>query len=327
MNETKQNLKNQIKELERLIKETEDLAKNSADKELKELTNQELKSLVEQRKGLEEALNAIDFQEAHSDQGASGEEDPEIKPNEIILEIRAGTGGDEAALFAHDLYRMYIRFAQGKGWKVSQIFLSESTAGGIKTAILSIKGNGVYHLLKEESGVHRVQRVPTTEASGRIHTSTATVAVLPVFKKIQLDIKEEDLEMDFFRSGGAGGQNVNKVSTAVRIKHIPTGMVVECQEERSQLKNRQKAMDMLAAKLYKLMKDQKVKELSEIRSTQVGTAERSEKIRTYNFPQDRITDHRIGENFHNIDAVLGGDLDKIIKKTRDISAKKDTSEN
>jgi len=316
MNEVKQNLLDQIQEVENQIKITKDLAEleTSQDPEMKNLVSDELASLESQKEGLQKTIENLEVQKVSKKKG--GAKGTQRVPNEAVLEVRAGTGGDEAGLFALDLYRMYLGYAQKEGWKLKQLFYSENTAGGIKTAIASIKGPKAYQLLKNESGVHRVQRVPTTESAGRIHTSTATVAILPKFKKIELDIKEDEIEMDFFRAGGAGGQNVNKVSTAVRIKHVPTGVVVECQEERSQLKNRQKAMEILTAKLYEIMRQQKVDEISEVRAAQVGTGDRSEKIRTYNFPQDRITDHRINESWHNIESVLAGNLDPILEKTK-----------
>jgi len=317
MNEAVENLKNQIAELDKQIIQTQQLAESAESPDMKEITTQEMDSLLAQKNDLEKALESLEYQ---GDTGGTAKKggDPELSPNEAVLEIRAGTGGDEAGLFAMDLYKMYTRYADSKGWRVTETFFSENSAGGIKTAILSLKGSRAYEVLKNESGVHRVQRVPVTESGGRIHTSTATVAVLPVFKNIQLDIRPEDLEMEFFRSGGAGGQNVNKVSTAVRLKHIPTGVVVECQEERTQGKNREKAMNILSTKLFEMMRKQKVEELSEIRLSQVGTGDRSEKIRTYNFPQDRITDHRINENFHPVVTILNGQLDEILAKTKNI---------
>jgi peptide chain release factor 1 len=233
--------------------------------------------------------------------------------SKIILEIRAGTGGDEASLFAGDMARMYQRYAQKRNWNFSILDASESGAKGYKTLIAEVSGSGVYDALKNESGVHRVQRVPTTERQGRIHTSTASVAVLPVVEAKQVNIKDSDLEVTFSRAGGPGGQNVNKVETAVRVLHKPTGIVVSCRMERSQHANRERAMEILRAKLFETQKEQEVGSVSELRKTQIGSGERAEKIRTYNFPEDRITDHRIGKKFHNIEKVLEGDLDPIVK--------------
>jgi len=233
--------------------------------------------------------------------------------NKIILEIRAGTGGDEASLFAGDLARMYQKYAAKKAWKFLILDTSESAAGGYKTFVAEISGPGVYEALKNESGVHRVQRVPATERQGRIHTSTASVAVLPVVEAKEVEIKDSDLEVTFSRAGGPGGQNVNKVETAVRVTHKPTGLVVSCRSERFQHANREKAMEILRAKLYEIQQEQAVGSVAEIRKNQIGTGERAEKIRTYNFPQDRITDHRIGKKFSNIEKILDGDLDKIVK--------------
>ncbi len=237
--------------------------------------------------------------------------DPRDKRN-VIVEIRAGTGGEEAALFAADLFRMYTRYAERRGWKTEVLSVSESDRGGFKEVIFEVKGEGAYSRLKYESGVHRVQRVPETEAQGRIHTSTATVAVLPEAEEVDVDIDEKDLKIDFFHSSGAGGQNVNKVATAVRITHLPTGIVVTCQDERSQLKNRLKAMTILRSRLLDMEQRKRDEEIGEARRRQVGTGERSEKIRTYNFPQDRITDHRIGLTVHNLPDRLDGDIDDII---------------
>ncbi len=231
----------------------------------------------------------------------------------VIVEIRAGTGGDEAGLFAADLFRMYTRYAESKGWKTEVISHSESGIGGLKEIIFEVNGKGAYSRLKYESGVHRVQRVPLTEAQGRIHTSTATVAVLPEAEGVDLDINEEDLRVDIFHSSGHGGQNVQKVATAVRLTHIPTGIVVVCQDERSQWKNRVRAMAVLRARLLDYEQQRQAQELSETRRSQVGSGERAEKIRTYNFPQDRVTDHRIGMTLHNLPGILGGDLDPLIE--------------
>jgi peptide chain release factor 1 len=231
----------------------------------------------------------------------------------LILEIRAGTGGDEASLFAGDLMRMYQRYAAKRGWKFSILDASESGARGYRTVSAEVSGEGAYAALRSESGVHRVQRVPVTERQGRIHTSTASVAVLPVVEAKQVEVKESDLEVSFSRAGGPGGQNVNKVETAVRILHKPTGIVVSCRMERSQHANREKAMEMLRAMLYDEQARQSVGSVADLRKSQIGTGERSEKIRTYNFPEDRITDHRIGKKFHNIEGILEGNLDKVVE--------------
>lgn len=236
--------------------------------------------------------------------------------DKIILEIRAGTGGDEASLFAGDLARMYQKYAQKKGWGFSVLDASESGAKGYKTLIAEVLGSGVYDALRNESGVHRVQRVPVTERQGRIHTSTASVAVLPIVEARAVDIKESDLEITFSRAGGPGGQNVNKVETAVRILHKPTGIVVSCRIERSQHANREKALEILRSKLFEMQKEQAVGSVSELRKMQIGSGERAEKIRTYNFPEDRITDHRIGKKWNNIESVLDGNLDKIVEAFR-----------
>lgn len=232
---------------------------------------------------------------------------------DVIVEIRAGAGGEEAALFAADLFRMYTRFAERRHWATEVIDAHETGIGGFKEIVFEIRGRGAYSQLKFESGVHRVQRVPTTEANGRIHTSTATVAVLPEVDEVQVDIDPDDLRIDVFRSSGAGGQNVQKNSTAIRITHLPTGMVVTCQDERSQLKNRNKAMAVLRARLYDLEQTRQNQQIEASRRSQVGSGDRSEKIRTYNFPQDRMTDHRIGLTRHHLEGLLDGELEDVIE--------------
>ena len=232
---------------------------------------------------------------------------------DIIVEIRAGTGGDEATIFAGDLYRMYSRYAQSQGWKIDVISMSEGSGkGGFKEIIFEVRGKNAYSRLKYESGVHRVQRVPVTEASGRIHTSTATVAVLPKAEDVDIDVNPDDLRIDIFHSGGAGGQNVNKVASAIRITHLPTGEVVVCQDERSQLQNKVKAMSVLRARLLDKERRKQEEAISSQRRSQVGSGERAEKIRTYNYPQDRISDHRINLSVHNLPKVMDGDLDGLI---------------
>lgn len=230
------------------------------------------------------------------------------------MEIRAGAGGDEASIFAGDLARMYQHYAAIRGWKFAILDTSPGTIGGYKTFISRVEGEGCYDTLKQESGVHRVQRIPTTEKSGRVHTSTATVAILPVVEPKEVNINANDLEVTFSRAGGPGGQNVNKVESAVRILHKPTGIVVSCREERNQHANRERAMEVLRAKLYEMQKSKEVSNITEARREQVGTADRSEKIRTYNFPDDRITDHRFNVKVHNIEKVMEGDLDALLKK-------------
>jgi peptide chain release factor 1 len=232
----------------------------------------------------------------------------------IILEVRAGAGGDEASIFAGDLVRMYQKYAAKKGWAFAISDFSPGTIGGYKTFMGRVEGMGAYDALKLESGVHRVQRVPATEKSGRVHTSTATVAILPVVEPKEVNISPNDLEVTFSRAGGPGGQNVNKVETAVRILHKPTGIVVSCREERTQHANRERAMEVLRAKLYEMQKTKETGDITQTRREQVGTADRSEKIRTYNFPDDRITDHRFNAKVHNIKDVLEGNLDALLKK-------------
>ena len=230
----------------------------------------------------------------------------------MVLEVRGGAGGDEASLFAALLLRMYIRYAERRGWSVSLTDVNETELGGVKEAVVTINGRGAYSRLKFESGVHRIQRVPVTEAGGRIHTSTATVAVLPEAETVEVEIKQEDIRIDTYRASGHGGQYINRTDSAVRITHLPTGLVVTCQDEKSQLKNKDKAMKVLASRLYDLYRSQADSEYAANRRAQVGTGERNERIRTYNFPQGRVTDHRIGLTLYKIDAIVDGDLDEII---------------
>ena len=241
---------------------------------------------------------------------------PDTNPQSIILEIRAGAGGGEASLFAADLANMYTKYAQRQGWKTALVSSSLSDSGGYKEAVIEISNSEAYSKLKQEAGVHRVQRIPVTEKSGRIHTSTASVAILPIYPAVAFEIKPQDIEVAFTRSGGPGGQNVNKVETAVRITHKPSGIVVLSQSERSQQTNREKAMNILRAKLIEIDKQKKAGSITEQRREQIGTQDRSEKIRTYNFPQVRITDHRIGKKWHNIEKILAGDLEQVIKAFR-----------
>ncbi len=233
--------------------------------------------------------------------------------NKLVLEIRGGTGGDEAAIFAGDLARMYQRYAAKRGWSFSILDANETSLNGYKTLVAEVRGEGCYDALKQESGVHRVQRIPATEKSGRVHTSTASVAILPIVEAREVNIRPNDLEVTFSRAGGPGGQNVNKIESAVRILHKPTGIVVSCRVERNQHANRERAMEVLRSKLYEIEQVRAHGNISESRREQIGSGERSEKIRTYNFPEDRITDHRIGKKFHNIEKVLDGELDKIVE--------------
>jgi peptide chain release factor 1 len=291
-----QDYKTTVKSLE----DTRAMQNDKLDADMQAMVKDEMHQLEEKQARLQEELKM-----------ALLPKDPNDEKN-IIMEIRAGAGGDEAAIFAADLFRMYSRYAQAKRWNVDVISSSESVDGGLKEIILEISGKGVFSRLKYERGVHRVQRVPITEASGRIHTSTATVAVLPEAEEVDLSIDPSDIRVDIFHSGGAGGQNVNKVATAVRLTHFPSGMVVICQDERSQLRNRQKAMAVLRSRLLDIQTSKQEEEMSSMRRSQVGTGERSEKIRTYNFPQDRLSDHRIGLTLHNLPRIMQGELDPLI---------------
>ena len=296
------------KEYRGIIKEIEENSKlfsEEKDTEFKKLISEELEILKEKKSNLEIELKEIMFPK-----------DPYDKKN-CIVEVRAGAGGDEAALFAGDLFRMYSRFAENNGWKTEVMSSSPTGIGGFKEIIFSITGIGVYGKLKYESGVHRVQRVPVTESSGRIHTSTVTVAILPEAEEVELEISANDLKIDRFRSTGPGGQSVNTTDSAIRITHIPTGMVVTCQDEKSQHKNKDKALKILRARLLDMAEKEKHEELALKRKSQVGTGDRSERIRTYNFPQNRITDHRIGLNLHNLEEVLEGNLNDLVANLSD----------
>lgn len=311
MNQAEDYLKHEIARIEEAIKENEAIASSpDADEELKKMAKEEVESLKKQKEDLVESVNTGSSNNNASE--TQNTDDP-INPNIVNLEIRSGTGGNEAGLFANDLYRMYLRYGEKNNWKVEEVFRSENEIGGLKTVSAEIRGKNVYNLLRNESGVHRVQRVPTTESGGRIHTSTATVAVLPKLKKVNIEIHPNDLQWDFFRSGGKGGQNVNKVSTAVRLTHVPTGVIVECQEERFQGKNREKALEILNSRLYNIMQEQAVKHVSDIRTTQVGTGDRNEKIRTYNYPQNRVTDHRLNESWHGMGMIMDGGIGDILE--------------
>ncbi len=286
------------------IEGNKEIINSGTDKELIELAEAELDELETRKEKLEEEIKILLLPK-----------DPNDNKN-VIMEIRAGTGGEEAALFAGDLFRMYSRYAEIRGWRTELVDINDTGLGGIKEVIFSINGDNVYGDLKFESGVHRVQRVPETEASGRVHTSAASVAVLPEVEDVQVDINPADLKIDVFRAGGAGGQNVNKVETAVRITHIPSGLVVQCQDERSQLKNRQKAMRVLRARLYDAELKKHTDKISAERKTMVGSGDRSDKIRTYNFPQNRVTDHRIGLTLYNLSNIMEGDLHELIEQIK-----------
>jgi len=282
------------------LEETRAMLSGGVDEEMVALVKQEIESLESQLDHqLQELKLGLLPKDAHDER-------------DIIMEIRAGAGGDEAGLFAGDLFRMYSRYAQSKDWDVDIINVNESGIGGFKEIIFEIKGRDAFSRLKHERGVHRVQRVPTTESSGRIHTSTATVAVLPEAEEVDVSINPDDLRVDIYHSGGAGGQNVNKVATAVRITHLPTGIVAVCQDERSQLRNKTKAMSVLRARLLDVEQRKQEEEVTNQRRSQVGTGDRSEKIRTYNFPQDRVSDHRINLTLHNLPRILEGELDELI---------------
>jgi len=290
-------------EYERLLNEEKKVNEMVAqDESLKELAEEEIQNIKFQKEAIERQLEEM----------AKREKEEEEFPNEIILEVRAGAGGDEASLFAWELAHMYERFAENNRWTWKVIDESSNEVGGYKEASFEIKGKDVYKLLRYETGVHRVQRVPATEKNGRIHTSTASVAILPLRKKTKIVISPADIEIEYSRSGGAGGQNVNKVETAVRLIHIPTGIDVRCTTERKQLANREKAMEILLSKIQMMKDEEEASKYSGERKSQIGTADRSEKIRTYNFPQDRITDHRIKQSWSNIPSIMEGNINKMI---------------
>lgn len=295
-----------LSEAEKLAVEYPDMAELAKD-EIAQLTKQLQEQFAEMEKIIEDS------------------KEEESRPYGVILEVRAGAGGDEASLFASELVAMYLKYAELQFWRTTRSSTSMNEAGGYKEAVFEILGPEVYEHLRYETGVHRVQRVPTTEKQGRIHTSTASVAILPLRKKSAIEINPSDIEMEFSRSGGAGGQNVNKVETAVRLIHTPTGIDVRCESERSQLKNREKAMTMLVAKLESIHEEEQLKKHAETRKNQVGTGDRSEKIRTYNFPQNRITDHRIKQSWHSIEATLAGNIAPIIEALRSYAESGETT--
>ncbi|MDW8272866.1 MAG: peptide chain release factor 1 [Chitinophagales bacterium] len=307
-------LNKEYKELEEIVKVYEqykltlsnidnnkEILSNEKDEEFRELAKSDLEQLEKEKEKLEERLKKLLVPR-----------DPEDE-KDVLLEIRAGTGGDEASIFAGDLLRMYTRYCEKKGWQVNLVSASEGTVGGYKEIIVEIKGENVYGTLKFESGVHRVQRVPKTEAQGRIHTSAASVAVLPEADEVDVEINEADIKMDVFRASGAGGQHVNRTESAVRLTHIPTGVVVECQQERSQHKNREMALKMLKTKIYEAAVRKHENEIAARRKTLVSTGDRSAKIRTYNYPQGRVTDHRINMSIYNLDAFMDGEIDEMLE--------------
>ncbi len=308
LDELKQNHKTSFfaYEYERLVKQKAEVEAMALDESMADMAREESAVLAEQIKGIEDKIAEI----------MKEDEDADQYPSEVILEVRAGAGGEEAALFAEQLAGMYQRYAVRKGWTTKLVDSSESPLGGFKQAAYEIRGKEIYKYLRYEMGVHRVQRVPATEKSGRVHTSTASVAILPMRKKTTLEVPPSDIDMELSRSGGAGGQNVNKVETAVRLIHRPTGIDVRCTSERSQLKNRERAMQILMAKLEQKKAEEEASKFAKDRKDQIGTGDRSEKIRTYNFLQDRVTDHRIKQSWHNIegkDGIMQGGIEPIIE--------------
>lgn len=298
-----------VMEYDRLGIELKDAQALAEDPEMKEMAEDDIARLTDAQAAVVAQVEAI----------LKEDEAEERFPNEAVLEVRSGAGGEEAALFAEELAHMYLRYAEIQGWQTRTLDESRSAMGGFKEASFEIKGKGCYKALRFETGVHRVQRIPATEKQGRIHTSTASVAMLPVYKKTTIEINDSDLEIEFSRAGGKGGQNVNKVETAVRLTHKPTGLTVRCTAERSQLKNREKAYSIIASRLQEMHDEEVAKKRADSRSQQVGTGDRSEKIRTYNFPQDRITDHRIKESWSNIEKILGGGIEPILEALQEAS--------
>jgi peptide chain release factor 1 len=290
----------EYKKAEEDLEAAKEMLEIESDRELREMAQEEIKELTGKREELEGELKILLLPK-----------DPNDDKN-VFIEIRGGTGGEEAALFAADLFRLYTRYAETQRWKVEMISSNETDIGGFKEVVFMVRGNGAYSRLKYESGVHRVQRVPDTEASGRIHTSASTVAVLPEVDDVEIDINPNDLRIDVFRSSGHGGQSVNTTDSAVRITHLPTGMVVSCQDEKSQLKNKEKAMKVLKARLYEKAEAERAAGIAEDRKSQVGSGDRSERIRTYNFPQGRVTDHRIGLTLYKLDYFMNGDIDEVV---------------
>lgn len=304
------------KSCEKVISDAKEILAESSDRELREMAQEELSENEGMLSELEERVKLLLLPK-----------DPNDEKN-VIVEIRGGTGGEEAALFAYDLYRMYTAYAEKRGWKTEIVGLNETELGGFREVSFLINGDGAYSRLKFESGAHRVQRVPETETQGRIHTSAATVAIMPEAEDVELEIDPKDLRIDVFRSSGAGGQKVNKTSSAIRITHLPTGTVVECQDERSQYKNKDKAMKVMRARLLAQEQEKASSAIAEERRSQVGSGDRSERIRTYNFPQSRVTDHRIGLTLYKLEEILAGELDQLIDPliAADRAAKLETQE-